>query len=81
MKVVELKQDDLLLNEMMDIAVQEPVILRKQSGELFVLSIIDEFDVEVESLRRNKEFMEFLHELSQEEATISLDELRKELGV
>lgn len=81
MKIVELKQDDLLLNEMMDIAVQEPVILRKQSGELFVLSIIDEFDVEVESLRRNKEFMEFLHELSQEEATISLVELRKELGV
>jgi len=41
----------------------------------------DEFEVEVESLRRNKEFMEFLHALSQEQAVISLDELRKELNV
>lgn len=40
-----------------------------------------EFAVEVESLRRNQAFMEFLQTLSQEKAVISLDELRKELNL
>ena len=81
MKVIELEQDNAFLTEMMKAAVQEPVIVRGRHGELFVFSVIDAFDVEVESLRRNQEFMAFLETLSHEEATISLEELRKELNV
>ena len=36
---------------------------------------------EVELLRNNPEFMAFLRQLSQEEATVSLQDLRKELAL
>jgi len=42
---------------------------------------IDDFDVAVELLKNNPEFMAFLQQLSQAEATISLQDLRKELGL
>jgi hypothetical protein len=41
----------------------------------------DEFDVEVELLKNNPDFMALMKQLSQEKAAISLEELRKELGV
>ncbi|MGP1382231.1 MAG: hypothetical protein ACTS2F_01660 [Thainema sp.] len=42
---------------------------------------VDDFDVEVELLKKNPEFMAFLEELSQEKATVSLKSLRAELGL
>ncbi len=48
---------------------------------MFALAHIDDFEVEVEMLKKNTEFMAFLKELSQEKATISLESLREELGV
>jgi hypothetical protein len=48
---------------------------------VFALSPVDDFDVEVELLKNNPEFMAFLQQLSQAEATISLQDLRKELGL
>jgi hypothetical protein len=47
----------------------------------FVLATIDDFDAEVKLLRNNQEFMSFLKELSQEPATLSLGQLREELGL
>ena len=41
----------------------------------------DDFDVEVERLKNNPEFMALMKRLSQEKAAISLKDLRKELGV
>jgi hypothetical protein len=40
-----------------------------------------DFDVEVELLKNNPAFMALLKQLSQEKATISLQDLRKEIGV
>jgi hypothetical protein len=55
-------------------------VLRKE-GQLFALTPLGDFEAEVESLRNNPEFLEFLEQLSQDEAVISLENLRKELGV
>jgi hypothetical protein len=41
---------------------------------------VDDFDVEVELLKNNPEFMTLMKQLSQEKAAISLRDLRKELG-
>jgi hypothetical protein len=41
----------------------------------------DDFDVEVELLKNNPEFMTLMNQLSQEQAVISLPDLRKELGI
>jgi len=62
-------------------AKDELIVLRKPDGSVFAMSHVDDFDVEVELLGNNPEFMAFLKKLSQEEATISLQDLRKELGL
>ena len=81
MKVIELKQTHPTLDEVIDLAEEELVVLRKSDGSVFALSSVDDFDVEVELLKNNPEFMAFLSQLSQEEATISLQDLRRELAL
>ena len=80
MKVIELDQSDCSLDEVVDLAQDELVVLRRADGSVFALSHVDHFAVEVELLKNNAEFMAFLRQLSQEKATISLKDLRQELG-
>ena len=80
MKITELEQESPTLDEVIDWAVEETVVLRKR-GILFALAPINDFESEVKSLRNNPAFLEFLAELSQEETVISLEDLRKELAV
>jgi hypothetical protein len=81
MKIIDLGHTHPTLDEVMGLAQAELVVLRKPDGSVFALSPVDDFDVEVELLKHNPEFMAFLQQLSQEEATISLQDLRKELGL
>lgn len=81
MRVVELKDGQLTLDEVMSLAQSEAIVLRNPNGQLFALAPVDDFDVEVELLKKNPEFMAFLEELSQEKATVSLKSLRAELGL
>jgi len=81
MKIIDLGHAHPTLDEVMGLAQAELVVLRRPDGSVFALSHVDDFDVEVELLKNNPEFMAFLQQLSQEEATISLQDLRKELGL
>jgi hypothetical protein len=80
-KVIELTEQEPTLDEVVDLAKEELVVLRRPDGSLFAVAPVDDFDVEVELLKNNPEFMTFLKQLSQEKATISLQELRGELGL
>jgi hypothetical protein len=81
MKVIEIEQAHPTLDEVIGLAEEEIVVLRKADGAMFALAQVNDFEVEVELLRNNAEFMAFLRQLSQEEATISLEELREELAL
>jgi hypothetical protein len=81
MKVIELAEKEPTLDEVVDLAKEELVVLRRPDGSLFAVAPIDDFDVEVELLKNNPEFMAFLRQLSQEDAAISLQDLRSELGL
>jgi len=81
MKVIELAGKEPTLGEVVDLAKDELVVLRRPDGSLFAVAPVDDFDVEVELLKNNAEFMAFLKQLSQEEATISLQDLRRELDL
>lgn len=81
MKVIELNQNHPTLDEVIGIAEQELVVLRKPDGSVFAVSAVDDFDLEAELLKRNPEFMQLMERLSLEKGTISLEELRKELAV
>ena len=81
MKVVELGNKPQTLDEVMGLAEEELVVLRRADGSVFALSQVDDFDVEVQLLKNNPEFMAFLTQLSQEKAAVSLEDLRKELAL
>lgn len=81
MKIIELNESQTSLEELLDMACQETLILRKPGTGGFVLAPVDEFALEVELLRNNKEFMAYLDDLSKQEATVSLEEAERELGL
>jgi hypothetical protein len=82
-KVIELELGHAhpTLDEVISLAKDELVVLRRPDGSVFLLSQVDDFDIEVESLRNNPEFLTLLRQFSREQATISLEELRKELAL
>lgn len=81
MRIIELESGQFTLDEVMILAKSEAIVLRKPDGGMFALAPVDDFDFEVELLKKNTEFMSFLKELSKEKATISLKSLRAELGL
>jgi hypothetical protein len=81
MKVVELQQSKPTLDEVIGLAKEGLVVLREQDGSVFALSQVDDFEVEVELLKKNPEFMAFLKAQSKEKGVKSLSELRKELDL
>lgn len=80
MKIIQLEERQLTIDELIKLARNETVVLRQADGAMFAIASVDDFEVEVEILKNNAEFMAFLKELSQEEATISLQSLREELA-
>jgi hypothetical protein len=79
MKVIELTNAHPTVDELIGLAKDQLIVLRKPDGSMFALSQVDDFDVEVELLKNNPEFMMFMKQLSQEKGAISLADLRKEL--
>jgi hypothetical protein len=80
-KVIDLKNGHPTVDELIVLARDHLVVLRKSDGTMFAMSHVDDFDVEVELLKNNPEFMALMKQLSQEEAVTSLRDLRKELGL
>ena len=69
------------LAKLLDEADEEGVVLKTPEGREFLLTELDDFDAEVESVRRNPELMEFLDQRSRSEKTYTLEEVRKKLGL
>ena len=81
MKVIELAETQPTLEEVMGLAKDGVVVLRQPDGSAFALAQLDDFEIEVELLRNNLDFLSFLRQLSREEASISLEDLRRELAL
>ncbi len=78
MRVIELSNNHTTIEELLQWASCENVLIKKQNGEEFVLAMMDDFAVEVESLRHNDEFIAFL-DARAKEPKIPLEEARKRL--
>ncbi|MBU1660149.1 MAG: hypothetical protein KKD28_01600 [Chloroflexi bacterium] len=81
MKVIEIERTVPTLDEVMELADRELVILRHGAGKTFAIWPVDEFDLEAEILKNNPEFMTFMSDLSREKTLISSQQLRQELGL
>ena len=77
MRTVELTQNPMTVEQLLEWASLENVIIRR-NGEQFVVAMIDDFETEVESLRHNDEFIAFL-DARAKEPKIPIAEARKRL--
>ncbi|MBE9238545.1 MAG: hypothetical protein ACKO2Z_20430 [Sphaerospermopsis kisseleviana] len=81
MRTIELSQSTLTISELLELAENDTVIIKKADGREFVLSVVDDFAAEVQALQENQEFMDFLARRSQSDKRVSLEEARKRLGI
>jgi len=81
MTVIELAKAHPTLDEVIGLAKDGVVVLRKPDGTAFALARLDDFEVEVELLRRNPDFLGFLRQLSRKDVSISLEDLQQELAL
>ena len=79
MTTYDLRKQDITLDELFRVAADETVHVVAKDGTPFVIELADSFEQEVAMLRQSKKFMSFLAERSKEQATISLDELEREI--
>jgi len=57
------------------------VIVRLADGSEFILSAIDDFDVEIARTRRNQKLMALVDERAKQTQAIPLDEVKRRLGL
>jgi PHD/YefM family antitoxin component YafN of YafNO toxin-antitoxin module len=78
-KTIELDGNSQDLTSLINLAKQEPILLLTAEGEEFVIAPADDFEAEVESLRRNQDFQRFLDERAASKRRIPLSEVEAEI--
>ena len=81
MKTIKVTENSLKLEAILNLASKENILLETPEGREFVLAEIDNFDREVELTRQNQELMNFLDERSREQMTLTLNQVRQQLGL
>ena len=79
MKTIDLAKSSLSLDEALRSARTESLLLKCTNGEQFVVSVADDFATEVELLRKNHAFLEFLDSCKKDEARVPLEEAEEGL--
>jgi hypothetical protein len=77
MKTVDLSSEAPTVDQLVKLAAQENVILRTAEGREYLLAELDDFDEEIESIRRNQELMDFLDQRSHEAQRYTLAQVRE----
>ena len=79
MRTIHLDTTKVDLDSVIDLARQEPVLLVAADGQEFFLSLADDFEKEVESLRRSQGFQRFLDERSACSRRYPLEDIEAEI--
>ena len=80
MRTIDLRQEALSIDELLEMAAGETVLLRSKSGDEFILEAADAFDREVAELGRSQKFMAFLKEGLQEPGRIPIEDIERRLA-
>jgi hypothetical protein len=82
MKVIDVPKDAAEINRLLEQAREDELVLRNADGDEFRLTFEDDdFADEIERTRKNKELMALLDERGKEQATIPLEQVKRELGL
>ena len=79
MKTVSLADETPSIEELIKLAREGPVLLLSADGQEFLLSEADDFEQEVEALRRSPAFQRFLDTRSADRRRVPLDEIEREI--
>ena len=79
MKTIRLGEENLDLESAINLAREESILLLTAEGQEFLLSLADDFEKEVESLRRSQAFQRFLDERSASPRSIPLEDVESEI--
>lgn len=79
MKTVNLEEGKFDLEAIINLARKEPVVLLAADGKEFFLAEADDFEREVEALRKSQAFQRLLDERSQSVHRIPLEEIEAEI--
>lgn len=79
MKTLDLRHHTVSVEELLEVARSDSVLIRTPDGDEFILESADEFEREVARLGHSEKLMAFLAERAKEPGTISLEQLRREL--
>ena len=79
MKTIDLSTTQLSVDELLESARKESVMVKAADGTSFMLSVADEFAAEVEILRQNHAFLTLLDSYKHAQKTIPLEEVEKRL--
>jgi len=81
MKTIRISPNCSEVNEILEQASNDDLILRSADGREFMITVIDDSDEEVARMRHNAKLMAFLDERSRQTVTIPLNDVKKELGL
>ncbi len=81
MKTVNLSNLTNELTALLAQANDEAVIVRLADGREFLLSAVDDFDIEIAQTRQNEKLMALLDERARQPHTVPLDEVKRRLGI
>jgi hypothetical protein len=81
MKTITLSEDITEIRSVFEQANDEDVIIQLADGRQFILSAIDDFDIEIAQTRRNRKLMAFLEGRAKQTETIPLSEVKRRLGL
>jgi hypothetical protein len=79
MITVDLRRERLTLEEVLQTARSQSVLIVTPEGDEYVLEIADDFDKEVAQLGNSEKFMQFLEERRKEPGRIPFEEIEKRL--
>jgi len=80
-KSIDLSLSAATLEELLDLATQDNLIVKRLDGREFVLAEVDDFATEVALVRNNDQLMNLLAERSKETGRHSVADVKSHLGI
>jgi hypothetical protein len=81
MKTVQIPKQARSINSLLNQARKQDLIVQAADGSEFMLTVVDEFELEIAATRRNKKLMAFLEKRAKSKEWIPLEDVESELGL
>ncbi len=81
MKTFEVPVQATEINHLLEQAGNEDLLVQTADGRQFMLVAVDEFDLEIARTRQNEKLMALLDARAKGTASLSLDEVKRQLGL